>query len=375
MDIAWIVVGLVILYVLKTLYEANREILSGDIPTRASLKKDADQALFVPQAPPEEINPSESLKKAEHYRVDDSDVDESFPEEIPAALITREEIPETDNIDIDCFIYFKGARLLVVEDNVLNQKIITNVLKQSGIVLDIAQNGEVAIEYLLKEEREYDMVLMDISMPVMDGITATKIIRRFPRFNSMPIVTFTAFGMGEEIDTMFEAGANAYLIKPLNIKQLYTVFMLFIGNVDRGLSQEKMLEIQGLNVKEGIENFEGDEECYLAALENFIYRFRSDTDLIGKWIDEKRYDRLRLECKELIPVLHRIGAYDMHQMVQEMQLQFVYHNEHLLDKYKLLFRAKMQALIDTIGIYLDEKQVDRLTSFKRDMGIIAPSEP
>ena len=346
----------VLLYVLKTLYDVNIRQKNEESKER-SLEHTQKELLSTPVEMPPGVVPEDSFKQAELYEIEE----EESPEEtdVTPPLVVTELIPETEHIDLDCFGYFKGARLLVVEDNMLNQKIITNVLKQSGIELDLAENGQVALDLLLKQKKEYDMVLMDISMPVMDGITTTRIIRRSPRFNHLPIVTFTAFSLGPEIEAMFEAGANAYLVKPLNIKQLYTVFTLFMGNVNRGLSLQKMLEIQGLDIEEGLANAEGDLQNYQDMLLDFTHRYRSSIELVPKWIEEKRYDRVRLECKEMLPFLSQIGAYDMHKMVQEMQLQFTYRNEHLLDKFKLLYRTKMQALLDTISIYLDSlKQKD-----------------
>ncbi len=357
MNIVWIMLAIVLLYVIKTLYDVNTHRDNEDdeeIPTHSSLKKDAQQPLFVSKQKLERISTEESFKKADQYVIThEEDMQEVSQSDIFTPLVVKELIPETDHIDIDCFIYFQGARLLVVEDNPLNQKIIRNVLKQSGIVIDIAENGQVALDYLFKEKREYDMVLMDISMPEMDGITATKIIRRFKRFDTLPIVAFTAFSLGEEIEAMFKAGANAYLTKPLKIRQLYTIFMLFIGNVDRGLPPEKMYEMQGLNIEEGLENFQGDCKKYAEVLEVFVHRFRPAIEQVPEWIEEKRYERVRLECKEMLPLLSEIGAYKMYQMVQDIQLQFVYRNEHLLGKQKLLFRTRLQALIDTIEVYLE----------------------
>jgi len=348
--VSWIVLAAVMLYVAKTLYEVNTY---GKDKEYESLEKQQEKILSVPIDAPAPVTLEESLKQADAYVLDEKEPD--TPSEKKPLLVVKDLIPETEHIDLDCFTYFKGARLLIVEDNMLNQKIITNVLKQSGIEMDIAENGQVALDYLLKEHRQYDMVLMDISMPVMDGITATKIIRRAKRFDHLPIVAFTAFSLGDEISAMFDVGANAYLTKPLNIAQLYTVFTLFIGTVkDRGVSLEKRLEIQGLDINQGLENFQENEVLYQTKLKEFMYRYASSIELIPRWIEEKRYDRVRLECKEMLPLLNQIGAYEMLEMVQEIQLQFIYKNEHLLERFKLLYRGKMQALIDTIEIYLEE---------------------
>jgi len=348
----WMFLAAVLIYVLKTLYDVNRRSsqknrFSDFEKHREAIKTDSIQN--ASETPPP-VTPEKSLRLAEEYRMEEKDMEDI--EDTPPPLVVTELIPEAENIDLDCFIYFKGARLLVVEDNIVNQKIIKSILKQSGIEIDIAENGQVALDYLLKEKREYDMILMDISMPVMDGITATKIIRRSLRFRGLPIIAFTAFSLGSEIHAMFEAGANAYLTKPLNVNQLYTVFTLFMGNVNRGLSLHKMLEIQGLDTVKGLENAEGKETLYKDLLSSFTDRYASSVELVPKWIEEERYERVRLECREMLPALNLIGAYEMQKMVQEMQLQFIYKNEHLLGKYALLYRAKMQALIDTIRIYL-----------------------
>ena len=265
-------------------------------------------------------------------------------------------IPESENIDLDCFTYFKGMRLLVVEDNLINQKIIQNVLKHSGIIVDIANNGKEALEYLFTEHRDYDLILMDISMPVLDGIETTKMIRRVHQLDHIPIVTFTAFSLGPEIEAMFKAGANAYLTKPLNVNQLYTVFTLFVGNVNRGLSLEKMLEIQGLDVAAGLEHAEENKKLYLERLETFVHKYAQSAQMLPQWIEKKRYERVMHECKELLSDLNEIGAFDMKALVHEILMQFAYKNEHLLGRYTLLYEAKMHALIDTIKVYLEKEK-------------------
>jgi CheY-like chemotaxis protein len=346
------VLSVILFYVLKTLYDVNvrtkeeEKHASLNIKVRTLSKSEIGKSEELPPA----VTPQHSLRLGEKYVLESKELGNETKGE--PLLVVTEHVPEAENIDLDCFAYFKGARLLIVEDNIVNQKILLSILKQSGIEIDIAENGQEALDCLFKKNNEYDIVLMDISMPVMDGITVTKIIRRSSRFTRLPIITFTAFSLGAEIKTMFEAGANAYLTKPLNVRQLYTVFSLFVGNVNRGLSMKKMLEIQGLDTEKGLENAEEKGYHYRDMLSRFIDRYASSVALIPKWIKEKRYDRVKVECKKMLPELNLIGAYEMQKMVQEMQIQFIYHNEHLLDRYTLLYRAKMQALIDTIEIYL-----------------------
>ncbi|PTB86425.1 hypothetical protein C9925_02155, partial [cyanobacterium G8-9] len=121
------------------------------------------------------------------------------------------------------------------------------------------------------EKKEFDILLMDISMPVMDGLIATKRIRENDIFNHIPIVTFTAFAMGAEIEEMFEAGCNAYLTKPLNIKKLYNVFNLFLSSTQREVSLQKAIAIEGLDIETGINNADESEVLYKETLKEFVH--------------------------------------------------------------------------------------------------------
>ena len=142
--------------------------------------------------------------------------------------IYRAITPDTESATKDSFTDFADFRLLIVEDNLINQKILLGVLRNSGMKIDVANHGQEALDFLLKEKKEYDIVLMDISMPVMDGEECTRNIRQHDEFVKLPIVAFTAFAMGPEIEEMFNVGVNGYMTKPLNVKKLYTVLTRFL---------------------------------------------------------------------------------------------------------------------------------------------------
>jgi CheY-like chemotaxis protein len=97
-------------------------------------------------------------------------------------------IVETPHIIQESFSDFNGMHLLIVEDNIINQKVLTNILKPSGIKIQIANNGQEAIDLLKGDQEKFDLVLMDINMPVMDGYMATQMIRSESEFDTLPIV-------------------------------------------------------------------------------------------------------------------------------------------------------------------------------------------
>ncbi|MDP2996884.1 MAG: ATP-binding protein [Bryobacterales bacterium] len=106
------------------------------------------------------------------------------------------------------------ARLLVVEDNLVNQKIVCAILRKKGYTIEIANNGQEALEKL--ESGEFALVLMDIQMPVLDGLETTRRIRRTDPLRNLPIVAMTAHAMTGDRERCLEAGMNAYVSKPVN---------------------------------------------------------------------------------------------------------------------------------------------------------------
>jgi len=114
---------------------------------------------------------------------------------------------------------FKQIRLLLAEDNTINQKVILGFLDDTGIKIDIANNGIEAIEQA--KEQQYDIILMDVQMPEMDGLCATKVIREELKLK-LPIVAMTAHSLPEDIDKSMAAGMNIHLTKPVNANLLIT---------------------------------------------------------------------------------------------------------------------------------------------------------
>ena len=111
-----------------------------------------------------------------------------------------------------------GVRVLVVEDTPVNQKVLQAILSRNGYVAEVAANGLEAIRAL--ESSRYDLVLMDVHMPVLDGLTATRVIRGNPEWRSIPVVAMTARAMNGDREQCIEAGMDGYLAKPVEAAQL-----------------------------------------------------------------------------------------------------------------------------------------------------------
>ena len=116
-----------------------------------------------------------------------------------------------------------GRRVLLVEDNQINRQVAIGMLQAAGLVVDCAENGEQALQILSSPARRYDLVLMDIQMPVMDGYEATRRIRRQWSRDELPVVAMTAHAMRDDRQRCMDAGMNDYLSKPIEPATFYTV--------------------------------------------------------------------------------------------------------------------------------------------------------
>lgn len=123
--------------------------------------------------------------------------------------------------------WIEGARVLVAEDNLVNQQIVVALLEGQGFAVDVAGDGSVACEIVRR--RVPDVVLMDLQMPVMDGIRATRMIRGELGLTDLPIVALTAHALGEERQRCLDAGMNDFLSKPFRPDDLYEILHRYVG--------------------------------------------------------------------------------------------------------------------------------------------------
>lgn len=141
-----------------------------------------------------------------------------------ARLEKAEELPPEDEPFLPIValepsrLMFKGSTVLLVEDNATNQSITEELLVNAGIDVDIAQNGQVALD--LATARTYDLILMDSQMPVMDGITATRHLREMPACRETPIIALTANAYEQNRRNCLEAGMNDFIAKPVKMSVL-----------------------------------------------------------------------------------------------------------------------------------------------------------
>ena len=165
-----------------------------------------------------------------------------------------------------------GMRLLVAEDNELNQQVIEQILSRAGAEVVIAANGLAAVEVLRGGDKAFDAVLMDIQMPVMDGYTATRVIREELGFRTLPIIAVTAHALPEDRERARRAGMAGHVAKPIDVEDLLDILS---RDHKAAVMRPPMapgaavIELPGLDVAAGLRAFGGDSRSYAALLQQF----------------------------------------------------------------------------------------------------------
>ena len=173
-----------------------------------------------------------------------------------------------------------GLRLLVAEDNVLNQEVVSDILTRSGAEVVLVDHGLAAVNALRTPDARFDAVLMDIQMPVMDGYTATRIIREELGLTDLPIIAVTAFSRSQDREKSRAAGMVGHIVKPLNVEDLLDL----VARDRRGAPRQAMPTgehaplLPGLDVAAALESFGADTARYKELLRKFMAQHGHDTE-------------------------------------------------------------------------------------------------
>jgi len=184
-----------------------------------------------------------------------------------------------------------GAQILLVEDNLINQQVASEILQQYGMVVTIANNGEEALVRL--QEQSFDLVLMDLQMPVMDGYSATRAIRQDARFDSLPIIAMTAHAMTEERQRCLDAGMNDHTTKPIDREALLRMLEKWLEalvnhDAPRQAPQPPAIEAPypGVDLPRCMEKIGGEQELIERLLLMFAKQFVDSATQLQQWLSQ-----------------------------------------------------------------------------------------
>ena len=294
----------------------------------------------------------------------------------------------------------RGAKVLLVEDNDLNQEVATELLRSAGLVVDVAENGQIAVDKV--QSANYDIVLMDMQMPVMDGVTATRIIRAMPQFASLPIVAMTANAMQADREACRAAGMDDHVAKPIEPRELFLTLLKWVkpseglkaesgrtsspavGNEGGSASGEWQVpvDIEGLDTELGLKRVLGKVSRYQSMLEKYVAgQTATVSELRAALAREDRETAQRL-AHTTRGVSGNIGATSVQQLAEALEQAIKSGQSQegvapLVDALQLSLEPLVQAIAQRLPkaqvdapaapVAIDEAELARVTQRLREL--------
>jgi CheY-like chemotaxis protein/HPt (histidine-containing phosphotransfer) domain-containing protein len=264
----------------------------------------------------------------------------------------------------------RGAHLLLVEDDEINQQVAREMIESYGIKVTVAENGEEAL--LMLRQEKLDGVLMDMQMPVMDGFSTTREIRKDPQYANLPIIALTANVMVSEQNAIMAAGMNDHVGKPIDPDRLATVLAKWIhpartaeisisdeaaATPESVASTESLPDLPGVKVGQSVRRIGGNVELYYSLLEKFRKNQSAVVSKIREALasnDPKTAERL---AHTLRGIAGTLGAESLQAQAEILELNFKNgsfdNNEFLL----LQLEQEMKELISRIDKVMEARGI------------------
>ncbi|HWP96552.1 MAG TPA: ATP-binding protein [Syntrophomonadaceae bacterium] len=241
---------------------------------------------------------------------------------------------------------FKGLRILIIEDNLINLQMASEILESLGFDTDTADSGFAAVDMV--EHNSYDAILMDIRMPVMDGYETTRRIRSMPGTHTLPIIALSADAVEGVAERARASGMNGFLTKPLDPLKLVEVLKGFIEIKDAvpdHVGIEESLNSQGaVDFACGIKRIGGKRERYKDILEQFIYNHSQDGQRIQEYIVSDNYPETRRMTHTIKGIAGNIGAVWLQDAARKLEKAVLDQDVAAVDS---LFQDFDMALLET----------------------------
>jgi len=233
-------------------------------------------------------------------------------------------------------------KILLVEDNMINQQVAKEFLADTKINVECAENGLVALEKIATQT--FDLVLMDIQMPEMDGLTATQEIRQTLKLPDLPIIAMTAHAMAGDIKKSVIAGMNQHLTKPIEPRLLYQTLCQYLikpnqllnNNTTQPVTTRKinstlarLRQETALTVDEAIKKIQGKEGLYTELIHDFWLKYQTLAQEMVQLYKSRQIDLLYLSAHSLKSTAQYIGAYELATSASALEYEIHHKGLHI----------------------------------------------
>ncbi|PKH02649.1 hybrid sensor histidine kinase/response regulator [Psychromonas sp. MB-3u-54] len=284
--------------------------------------------------------------------------------------ITIQTVTKPLDLGLEQVAHIKGAKILLVEDNEINQEVATELLRLAEFDIVLAYNGQEALQKLIQPlpEARFDAVLMDCQMPVMDGYDATAKIRCNPLFVNLPIIAMTANAMAGDREKCLSAGMSDYISKPIIPPLLYATLAKWIKvkqtnnsddsarvnlNKNETIALQALPEIPGINMSDALMHVGGNKTLYRKLLLTFSKN--SSVEKIRFALSKGHWEDGELYAHGLKGVAANLGMTKMQNAAQALEEKIKKQQLNASEKALALVEAEEKRLIQSILEYYDTK--------------------
>jgi CheY-like chemotaxis protein/HPt (histidine-containing phosphotransfer) domain-containing protein len=254
---------------------------------------------------------------------------------------------------------FNGAKILVAEDNHINQQVVQEILRNSGCEVLLADNGKEALT-ILEEEEDIKLVLMDLQMPVIDGLKATELIRSNPKTADIIVIALTAHSIAGDRDKCIKVGMNDYVPKPIDQNFLYKTLSKYLefSEEERDITdithdqETSILELPeqmaGINLKSGLNRLNNNVDFYIKLLQDFHESYQNAGDKFDSLLEQSELAEAQLYIHTIKGMAANLAAYDLEKSCQTVE-SVIKQGGDLSEGTLHMFRGALAIVMDSIA--------------------------
>jgi CheY-like chemotaxis protein len=257
-----------------------------------------------------------------------------------------------------------GIRVLLAEDNEMNQQVATELLESAGAIVTIANHGGEAVKLLTADNQPppFDVVLMDIQMPEMDGITATKLLRTHSYLDKLPIIAMTAHALVEERQRCIDAGMNDHIAKPIDPDHMFSTILRWAtpkaklapevqARAAKPVGEVALPPITGVNIADGLNRVAGNRRLYRDLLSQFAAKQAGAATEIAAALDANDRPTAERTAHTVKGVAGNLGITNVQSAAQKLEKairESDASSSAILDQFALALRVHVKAISEAL---------------------------
>ncbi|HIJ37900.1 MAG TPA: PAS domain S-box protein [Rhodospirillaceae bacterium] len=264
---------------------------------------------------------------------------------------------EPDPKDLADYSLLRGTRLLLAEDDPTNQIVVVGLLAAVGITPDIAEDGAIAVEMV--GMKDYEIVLMDIRMPNLDGLAATRLIRQTSRHADLPVIAVTANAFDSQEEDCLAAGMNDFVAKPFQPDQLYAVIHKWVTGAgdqhlfpvalkDQDIEITLPGQIDGLDLRAGLRRVAGIKSLYLKTLQSFVEHQSDAPNRIAAYLENNELEHAARQAHTLKGAAGIIEANAIKDLAADLESAVIAGDIFVGKEYLNRLQDKLNCLITEV---------------------------